>query len=76
MKCYVCESGWIIIGQPGEETADSIILNNASVVRSWLNGRGIGGIAKKKYKNEYTMDEIGTVEIKQNKILFDIPCEW
>ena len=46
------------------------------MVRKWTNGKGIGGIAKTENKGEYTLDAIGDVEIKQNKILFIIPCEW
>ncbi|MBR2543409.1 hypothetical protein IKF03_02335 [Candidatus Saccharibacteria bacterium] len=45
-------------------------------MRKWRNGKGIGAISKKKYKDDYTLDEIGDVRIKQNKVLFEIPCEW
>ncbi|MBO6301588.1 MAG: hypothetical protein J6N15_04055, partial [Ruminiclostridium sp.] len=59
------------------ELKDNItVLHNASVVRRWSNGKGIGGIAKEKNKDEYTLDTIGDVIIRQNKILFEIPCEW
>ena len=75
-KCVACECGWILCGQVAGGTDDVITLDNASVVRSWSNGRGIGGIAKAKYKDEYTLDAIGTVEIAKSKILFTIPCEW
>lgn len=75
--CVVCECGWIIKGaKDAASTAEVMILNNASVVRRWANGKGIGGIAKAANKNEYELDEIGTVEIRQNKVLFEIPCEW
>ena len=76
--CVVCEYGWIIKGIKDEETttAESLMLHDASVVRKWSNGKGIGGIAKLENKDGYTLDEIGDVEIKQNKILFIIPCEW
>lgn len=40
------------------------------------DGRGIGGIAKAEYKDEYILDPIGNVEIRQNKVLFEILCEW
>jgi hypothetical protein len=75
--CVICEYGWIIAGEK-DRASDSelLVLKNASVVRRWTNGKGIGGIAKAENKNEYTLDEIGDVEIKQNKILFIIPCEW
>ena len=74
--CFVCEYGWIVIGKETERTADSVRLSDASVVRSWKNGKGIGGIAKAENKDEYTLDAIGDVVIRLGKVLFEIPCEW
>lgn len=74
--CYVCECGWIIVGEKANESEKTVRLINASVVRTWGNGRGIGGIAKKEYKHEYTLDAIGDVRIMRSKVLFEIPCEW
>ena len=76
MTCYVCEYGWIIIGKETERTDDSVKLVEASVVRKWTNGKGIGGIAKAENKHEYTLDAIGDVVIRTSKVLFEIPCEW
>ena len=75
--CVICESGWIIKGTKGEGSDNEcLLLHEASVVRRWSNGKGIGGIAKLANKDEYTLDYIGDVEIRQGKILFEIPCEW
>ena len=74
--CYVCEYGWIIVGKKTAEDDTKITLSNASVVRRWSNGKGIGGIAKKTNKDEYVLDDIGDVVIKASKVLFEIPCEW
>ena len=75
--CVVCEYGWIIKGVKDEKSdMNTMILHDASVVRRWTNGKGIGGIAKAENKDEYTLDAIGDVEIRQNKVLFEIPCEW
>ena len=74
--CFVCEYGWIVIGTETERTAEQIKLSDASVVRKWTNGRGIGGIAKAENKDEYTLDAIGDVVIRLGKVLFEIPCEW
>lgn len=76
--CVVCEYGWIIKGiKDATSSNDKImVLHDSSVVRSWSNGKGIGGIAKADNKNEYILDEIGDVEIRQEKVLFEIPCEW
>ena len=76
MTVYVCEYGWIVIGTETGRTAESVTLSDASVVRKWTNGKGIGGIAKAEYKDEYTLDAIGDVVIRLGKVLFEIPCEW
>ena len=74
--CYVCEYGWIFIGTESARTETQIRLTDASVVRKWTNGKGVGGIAKAENKNEYTLDAIGDVVINMSKVLFEIPCEW
>lgn len=75
--CVVCEYGWIIKGVTDVNSDKNyLFLHDASVVRCWKNGKGIGGIAKKENKDEYTLDAIGDVTINQNKVLFVIPCEW
>lgn len=76
MKCFIIEAGWILVGWEVSRKDDKIYLTDAAVVRKWDNGRGIGGIAKAEYKDEYVLDPIGEVEIMKNKVLFEIPCEW
>lgn len=74
--CVICECGWILFGTPGNNNTERFVsLTDASVVRSWHNGKGIGGIAKKEYREEYILDFIGDVNICRSKILFTIPCE-
>lgn len=75
-SCYVLEGGWIIEGKVERGEDKYISLKDAYVVRKWNNGRGIGGIAKKEYRNEYTLDEIGEVEIMKSKVLFAIPIDY
>lgn len=74
--CYILEYGWIIEGKIERGEDKYISLKDAYVVRKWDNGRGIGGIAKKEYRNEYTLDEIGEVDIVKNKVLFSIPINY
>lgn len=74
--CYVCESGWIIVGELKSDNEKTVSLINSYVVRSWNNGKGIGGIAKAENKDEYTLDAIGDVRIMRSKVLFEIPCKW
>ena len=71
----VCEYGWILVGE-AMESDKGIALQNASVVRKWNNGRGIGALAKKEHKGDYTLDAVGGVVINKAKVLFEIPCEW
>lgn len=72
----VIESGWIMVGEMTNPSAQTTLLKNASVVRRWNNGKGIGGLAIEKNKDEYTLDPVGSVSIQTSKILFEIPCEW
>ena len=74
--CFVCEYGWIVIGKETGRTENAVTLKEASVVRRWTNGKGIGGIAKDENKSEYTLDAIGDVVIRLGKVLFEIHCEW
>ena len=74
--CFVCEYGWIVIGKEAGRDGEKINLSDASVVRKWTNGKGIGGIAKAENKAEYTLDALGDVVIRLSKVLFEIPCEW
>ena len=73
---FVCEYGWIICGVIKSENEAEVTLTDSSVVRRWNNGKGIGALAKEENKDEYTLDAIGDVSIKQSKVLFVIPCEW
>ena len=72
----VIESGWIMVGEMTNPSTQTTLLKNASVVRRWNNGKGIGGLAIEKNKSEYTLDPVGSVSIQTSKILFEIPCEW
>ncbi|MDR1298667.1 MAG: hypothetical protein LBJ84_00250 [Oscillospiraceae bacterium] len=71
-EIYVMDNGWILVGIPGEGNA----LTEASVVRRWSNGKGIGALAQPEHKEEYTLDYIGGVELRAPRIVFSIPCGW
>ena len=75
-RCFVCEYGWIVIGVECVRDADQVKLTDAYVVRKWTNAKGIGGISKAENKEEYTLDAIGDVVIRLDKVIFEIPCEW
>lgn len=73
----IAQRGWIFEGHRNKEVTDKIQLLNASVVRSWSNGKGIGGLCKKGNKSEYKLDEVGTVSFPNEGVIaiLDI-VEW
>lgn len=72
--CVIADRGWIF---EGYRTDSSYQLTNASVVRRWDNGLGIGGIAKAEHKDDYTLDAVGSIEINPKAVIALIPItEW
>lgn len=72
--CIIADRGWIFEGYLVEP--DSFKLVNAHVVRRWDNGLGIGGLAKAEHKDDYTLDHIGSIEIRPHAAIAVIPLEW
>ena len=71
--CVIADRGWIFEGYREEGTTR---LTNAHVVRKWSNGLGIGGLADPDNKDDYTLDDIGCIELAPNAIIAVIPLEW
>lgn len=71
--CVIADRGWIF---EGYKQGDSYKLSNAHVVRRWNNGLGIGGLAKPEHKDEYVLDEIGSIEISTRAVIAVIQLEW
>ena len=72
----IAQRGWIFEGYKDKDVIDKIRLLNANVVRSWSNGRGIGGLTKEEYKKEYTLDPVGVVEFASEGVICTINIEW
>lgn len=73
----IAENGWIFIGVLAEDTDSVLRLTDASVVRSWTNGRGIGALALPEYKDEYTLDPIGCgIEVYKSHVNAVLPVRW
>lgn len=70
--CVIADRGWIFEGWKDSDGT----LHESSVVRSWLNGRGIGGLANPDYKDEYTLDYIGDIRIAPHAVIAEIPLGW
>ena len=72
----IAQRGLIFEGYRDNTASDAIRLLNANVVRSWTNGRGIGGLTKAKYKDEYTLDPVGVVDFAPEGVIATIQVEW
>ena len=72
--CVIADRGWIFEGY--REGGDGFKLTDAHVVRKWTNGLGIGGLADPEHKDEYTLDEIGCIEVMPHAVLAVVPLRW
>ncbi|AJC11705.1 hypothetical protein JI75_02465 [Berryella intestinalis] len=72
--CVIATNGWIFEGHVADRTYNSILLADASVVRCWDNGLGIGGIAEAEHKDDYTLDACGTVRV--HAVVAEIALGW
>jgi hypothetical protein len=76
----IAERGWIfegsIVSLNGD--ADSAVhLTDANVVRSWSNGKGIGGLCKLEFRDGYVLDALGDVFVPRGAVIAVIPItEW
>lgn len=73
----IAQRGWIFEGQKDKAVKDKIQLLNANVVRSWSNGKGIGGLCNKSNKSEYKLDPVGTVSFPNEGVIATVDItEW
>ena len=73
----IAQRGWIFEGHRDKAVKDKIQLLNASVVRSWSNGKGIGGLCNKADKTAYKLDPVGQVSFPNEGVIATIDIvEW
>ena len=73
----IAQRGWIFEGLRDKKITDKIQLLNANVVRSWNNGKGIGGLCNKSNKSDYILDSVGTVSFPNEGVICTIDIvEW
>jgi len=72
----IAQRGWIFEGYKDRDSSDKIRLLNANVVRSWSNGRGIGGLTKAEHKGDYKLDPVGVVEFAPEGVIATISVDW
>ncbi len=70
----IAQRGWIFEGYKDKGHKDEIVLLNANVVRSWSNGKGIGGLAEAK--NGYTLDPVGTIHLANEAVIAVVDMRW
>lgn len=68
----IAQRGWIFEGHRDKKVKDKIQLLNANVVRSWSNGKGIGGLANEANKSDYKLDPVGTVSFPNEGVIATI----
>lgn len=73
----IAQRGWIFEGHKDLKVKDKIQLLNANVVRSWSNGKGIGGLCNKADKSSYKLDPVGTVSFPNEGVIATVDItEW
>ena len=73
----IAQRGWIFEGQRDSSVTDKIQLLDANVVRSWSNGKGIGGLCNKSDKSDYKLDPVGQVAFPNEGVIATIDItEW
>lgn len=73
----IAQRGWIFEGHKDKSVTDKIQLLNANVVRSWSNGKGIGGLCSTSSKADYKLDPVGTVAFPNDGVIATIDItEW
>ncbi|MCL2735627.1 MAG: hypothetical protein FWD75_03220 [Propionibacteriaceae bacterium] len=72
--CVIASNGWIFEGWKTSDDSPHVRLVNANVVRSWSNGLGIGGLADPEHKDEYTLDKIGSITVRD--VIAEIDLRW
>lgn len=73
----IAQRGWIFEGHRDKKVKDKIQLLNANVVRSWSNGKGIGGLCNKADKASYKLDPVGTVSFPNEGVIATVDiAEW
>lgn len=73
----IAQRGWIFEGHRDNSVKDKLQLLNANVVRSWSNGKGIGGLCKEALKKDYRLDEVGQISFPNEGVICVIDIlEW
>ena len=74
-EIVVITAGWVAMGTV-EEREDRIIINDASVIRSWGTTAGLGQIALYGPTKETILDPAGIIECFKEAVIMRIPCTY
>ncbi len=75
--CVIADNGWIFEGwAESAPRREDVELRDAHIVRRWDNGLGIGALANPEHKDDYTLDELGTVLVYGGKVVAIVPLRW
>jgi len=73
MKIAILQRGWVIVGRLHSE-GDYLVLEDASVIRSWGTTKGIGEIALNGPTGKTKLDPCGTVRFRKGVEVGLIDC--
>jgi len=74
IKICVLQRGWVMIGRYTKEE-DTIILENAYVVRQWGTTKGLGELALEGKQSSTKLDKAGHVEFYILTVVATINCD-
>ncbi len=71
---FILQRGWIVVGELVENTSEVVLLENASVIRSWGTTKGIGQLALEGLQSGTVLDPCGQVEAHPLTVIMRIRC--
>lgn len=77
MKRYIIavESGFVFVGEPYGKEEHSIRVENAKNIRKFGTTKGLGQLALSGKTKDTVLDDVGTMHINTDKILFLIEVD-
>lgn len=71
----VLQRGWVVVGDLVDDTAERVVMENASVIRRWGTTKGLGQLALEGPQTATVLDPCGRVETDRLTIVFRLACE-
>jgi hypothetical protein len=73
IKIVIAQRGWVFVGKFSEE-GESVVLNDAKIVRRWGTNKGLGQLAQEGKQPNTVLDEAGTVRVHKLATVAVLDC--